>query len=80
VPFEAVATFPVLRYIHPVFPNVDAPVLIMISPLLPEATVAAAVSRYNLPLDDVEPTPDVTNTSPPLVSVEEPADNVSLPP
>jgi hypothetical protein len=61
-------------------PLVDAPVLSTMAPLLPEATVASAVRSNSLPLDDVEPMPDVIHTSPPLVPDEEPADNVSLPP
>jgi hypothetical protein len=73
-----VATFPVPRSSHPLLPNADVPVLIMIAPLLPEATVEAAVSRYNLPLDDTVPLPDVTTTSPPLAPL--PADNVRVPP
>ena len=68
---------------HPVFPLEVAPVASVTVPLLPDfdaVPVPSAVVSTSLPLDDDEPLPDVTNTSPPLVPDDKPADNVRLPP
>ena len=77
------STFPVPMYSHPVLPLEAAPVANAIVPLLPDVDAAlapSAVFSTSLPLDDAEPLPDVTNTSPPLLPDERPAANVRLPP
>jgi hypothetical protein len=65
--------------IFPLFPTLEVPVDIAITPLTPD-TPAFAVAKLSDPLDVATPYPDRSIASPPVIEEDSPLDITNIPP